>query len=946
MAEEIIIGKLIIDNSDLDRALLASKQSIIEMEAEQRKLKKETDNLSTANETQLQTFIANETALKRARSEYAANQKSVLELQRAQTGLDDALKANIKTQADAAANTAQLVAARRQIDTSTVEGAKAISEINKKIDSNNKLIKESSSALEQQKIGIGAYPGLMGAVSSSFGSATQSVIGFAQQGKDILGEFTNTIGQVREAQEQSAQATKAFEQAQIIAVQATEASNTAKEKATAIGFRYAAGEATQTEVEAANTAVTVANTTATEAQAVATNASTVATNASTVATKLLGTAMLGIPIFALLALLAPLITFLTSTQEGMDAITSVTRPVVAIFKSLIGVFQTVGKNLFEAFSNPKKVLNDLYEFVKTNLINRFKAFGEILDGILSLDFGKVADGVLQATTGVEGLTGKIAGAAKATGDFLSEAAKKGQEIDRLQKSIEKSQLVFNRNQIEYNDAIDEQLKISKDTSLSFKEREKAALEIIRVNQRMGDEEAAIIEKKIAKLKIEQSLNDTNREGKQEMIDLEVALDAAMDRGLEAQLEQTRVIAGARKEAAAKAKEAADKALQEEIKQRRNIIDIIKLEAEASNLTTEQRLANAQKVFNLENELAKKSFNGLEQRKALLQNQQNLSNEILAITEEQINKELEAQKKAFEEKSKITKAEKDAAILSAEDLANAQILLLNKTLLTEKDYAEQVAEINKGKNESIAIANKSFEEGEAERKKIQLDNEKALDEVAFQIRLQNIEDRKTEEDELQNEMLKAQYDREQELLQQSLDNKEISQELFNQKKLLSDQKYANDVKKIDKALIAQRRNTNVQMVNDSIDALTNLFGESKSLAIASALINTYQGIASALTAPSLAQKIIGVAYATATGFAAVRNIMATNRNSTAAGSTPGASTPVTTSGSGNFVNSAQTTTIATVSDRPVEQNTVVSPPVLVLETLQEVQGQQLIKINSD
>lgn len=946
MAEEIVIGKLIIDNTDLDRALLTSKQAIIEMEAEQRKLKKETDNLSTANEEQLQTFIANETALKRARSEYAANQKSVLELQRAQTGLDDALKANIKTQEEAAANTAQLLAARRRIDTTTVEGAKAIADINAKIDANNKLIKDSSSALEQQKSNVGNYPQLMGAVSSSFGSATQSVIGFAQKGRDVLGEFTDTIGRVREAQQKSAEATQAFEQAQIISVQATEAANAAKERATAIGFRYAAGEATQTEVEAANTAATIANTTATEAQAVATNASTVATNASTAATKLLSTAMLAIPIFALLALLAPLISFLTSTQEGMDAITSVTRPLVAIFKSFIGVLQNVGKQLFSAFSNPKKVLNDLYEFVKTNLINRFKAFGEILDGILSLDFGKVADGVLQATTGVEDLTGKIAGAAKATGDFLSEAARKGQEIDRLQKEIEKSQLAFNRAQTQTNRQMEDLKVISKDTSKDFKEREVAAREIVRLAKQLSGQEQEIINKKIQRLKIEQSLNDTSREGQQELIDLEDQLAEAKNKGVRAEVEGLEVIAGARIDAANKAKAAADKALQEELKQRRNAIDIIKLEAQASNLTTEQRIANAQKIFDLENELAKKASTGSDRQKALLQNQQNLSSELLTIAQEQINKELEAQKKAFEEKSKITKAEKDAAITSAEDLAKAQILLLDKTLLTERDYAKQVEEINKGKNESIALANKSFEEGEAERRKVQLDNQKALEEVAFQIRLQNIEDRKTEEDELQNEMLKAQYDREQELLKQALDSKEISQELFNQKKLLSDQKYANDVKKLDKSLIAQRRANNIQMANDSIAALNSLFGESKALAIASALINTYQGIASALTAPSLAQKIAGVAFATTTGFAAVRNITATNKNSTASGTSVGASNPVTTSNSGNFVNSAQTTTVARVSDRPVEQNTVVTPPVLVLESLQEVQNQQAIKINSD
>ena len=298
MAEEIVIGKLIIDNSDLDRALLESKQSIIALENEQKNLKKATDGLSTANDDQLKTFVANETALKKARAEYAANQKTVVDLQRAQMGLDDALKENIKTQEQAKANNAALIAGRQKLDTTTVAGAKAIDELNKKIDSNNKLINGSNSELEKQKVNIGNYPTLMNAVGQSFGSATQSVIGFVQQGKTGLSEITDTISKLKNAQETSAKATQAYEQAQQIAVQATEAANVAKEKATAIGFRYAAGTATQTEVEAANTIATAANTTATEAQVVATNAATVATGASTIATQLLGKAFLAIPIFA------------------------------------------------------------------------------------------------------------------------------------------------------------------------------------------------------------------------------------------------------------------------------------------------------------------------------------------------------------------------------------------------------------------------------------------------------------------------------------------------------------------------------------------------------------------------------------------------------------------------------------------------------------------------
>ena len=197
--------------------------------------------------------------------------------------------------------------------------------------------------------------------------------------------------------------------------------------------------------------------------------------------------------------LGALITYLKSSQSGIDAVTSVTRPLQAIMTALMSVVNSVGKALFDAFSNPKKTLMELGEFVKTNLINRFKAFGVILEGIIELDFKKVTNGVLQAGTGVENMTDKIQSGAKATGKFLDDAIKKGQQIDALKKDIERSELDYQKAQIKTNDLIDAQLLISKDTSKSFAERGKASEEIIRLTEELGKKEQEIIQKKIREL---------------------------------------------------------------------------------------------------------------------------------------------------------------------------------------------------------------------------------------------------------------------------------------------------------------------------------------------------------------------------------------------------------------------------------------------------------------
>lgn len=941
MAEEIIIGKLIIDNSDLDRALIESKRAIIDVENEQKKLKKDTEGLSKANEEQLTTFVANEAVLKKLRGEYAANQKTVLTVMKAQTGLDEALKQNIKTQDQAIANTKQLTEARRQIDTTTVEGAKAINEINYKIDQNNKLINGSSAALEQQKNNVGNYPQIMGAVGESFKGATTQIVGFAQQGKGVIGELKGTVENFRTTQEASKVATEAFTAAQIIETQATEAAALADTRATVVGFRYAQGVATETEVEIANTAATAANAEATAAQAIATQAATTATEASTIATKALRIAMLSIPLVLLLSLLAPLIAFLTSTQEGMDKITAVTRPLVAVFQSFFGVLQEVGTKLLSTFTNPKKALNDLYEFVKQNLINRFTALGVILEGIINLDFKKVTNGVLQAGTGVENLTGKIAGAAEKTSKFLADAAAKGAALDRLEKSLE---VTRNKNILALGKATEEvkaQNRIAEDQTRTSKERETATKLSIVAGATINRLKNQELDLEIAILKNRQSRNNTSRKEEGELNALIAKKNENNAANLELETTQNNKLVSIRKEAANAAKAANDEAKAESLKNQRNAIDIIKAEAAQRDLSTKQRIELAKKVFELENDLAKKSSTGTEQQKALLANRQALSAEILAIADEQIKKEADAQKKLFSENKKITQEQRDAQLVSAEDLAKAQTMLLDKTLLSEKAYADEVVKINVAKLEAIGIVNAAFEEGEKLRKEQQLVNEKAIDEASFQIKLLQLEERAGLEAEIKGLLLTEQYNRELELLDQSLADKKVSEEAYLAQKALAEKKYNGEQKKNDKALRDQRNANNVKMANDAIGALQNLFGESKALNIAAALMNTYEGITAALKAPTLAGRIAGVAFATTAGFAAVKNILKTTKNST---SVEGAA--VTTTGSGSFVNNAQTSTIATVSERPTEQNTIVTPPVLILETLQEKQNEVAIKINSN
>jgi len=220
--------------------------------------------------------------------------------------------------------------------------------------------------------------------------------------------------------------------------------------------------------------------------------------------------------------------------------------------------------------------------------------------------------------------------------------------------------------------------------------------------------------------------------------------------------------------------------------------------------------------------------------------------------------------------------------------------------------------------------------------------KALEDVAFQIRLQDIADKNASEQEIRQALLAEQYAQELALLDQSLADKAVSEGVYLQKKVLAEKKFSSETKKNDKVLAAQKQSNNVQMINDSIGALQAIFGESKALAVASALMNTYQGITAGVKL-GYPMAIPAVLFAAATGFAAVKNILKTNKDSTSMDTS--AARPVTTSGTGSFVNTAQTETVARVSDTPQQQQPIVTPPVLILESLHEAQNNLAIKVGS-
>lgn len=181
---------------------------------------------------------------------------------------------------------------------------------------------------------------------------------------------------------------------------------------------------------------------------------------------LLKAAIVSTGIGALVIALVSLITFFAKTEKGAEFLERATAGLGAAFDVVLGVVTKVGEFIFDAFDNPKQALIDLGNLIKENLINRFTAFGVILDGIINLDFKKVTNGALQLATGVTNVTDRLVSLGKeaiAAGDAAAALAGQFQKLEDAERS---NALQISKNQTQ----IDKLLVQAKNRTLSEEER--------------------------------------------------------------------------------------------------------------------------------------------------------------------------------------------------------------------------------------------------------------------------------------------------------------------------------------------------------------------------------------------------------------------------------------------------------------------------------------------
>jgi hypothetical protein len=436
---------------------------------------------------------------------------------------------------------------------------------------------------------------------------------------------------------------------------------------------------------------------------------------------------IGIIVGAVTLAFAGLVKIFAGTQEGSDKLAKVTAVLGAVFDTLLGVAQKVGKVIVDAFSDPQQAVEDLWEIIKTNITNRitavsdqFKFLGEIIAAVFTLDSDRLTEGVkgfgnatTQALTGIENLAGKVTNGFNELGKEIGKAADIGLRIAEIDRELRALALNRATNEGRISRELEEQRAIVSDVTKSSAERTAAAQKFGTLQKQITKFEKDRLSLEIERGNLAASTSDTLDEEKIRLAGLVSAKEEANAREIAATREVNNQINGLNKAAADKA-----------IAERKRVSDE-DAKLKADRLTAEKAVAELETAINTSrlDEIGKRD----------------------AAVVASFEKQVEAARKAYTELAALAAPEDRAEI----EQRQAESIIAINTALTEeldrlreqdldgvRDYAKtkeeiQVEAVNAEFDAQKTATERIIEEGEERTKiltKIESNRQAALAEI--------------------------------------------------------------------------------------------------------------------------------------------------------------------------------------------------------------------------
>jgi hypothetical protein len=623
--------------------------------------------------------------------------------------------------------------------------------------------------------------------------------------------------------------------------------------------------ATQTtlgKVMTGNIPLITASATATTAQAAATTVANTAIKGLNLTLKALRVAFIATGIGAILVAFVSLKQALTRTEEGAQKLRVIMAGFSAVSDVILDRFADIGNVLIAAFENPQQAVKDLWEVIKQNLVNRVTALPMIFNSVTGAisknlqgialavkgiwseeareaskklfeeagkDYKTYLNGIVQLSTGVEDLFAKIGAGAKSLNDEI-----KKESLERqIQEDIMNRVLVAERDisieRAKQNRDLQQARELARDLDEDSQKRLNALREISEAEEKLSEKELAIQRQKLSVMKVQEGLSKTNEATKNAIAEQEVKI---IDLETQSSMRRTKLLRDIN---------TVERQIREEnLRRERTTFEILQANRELGfakvrdNLIEEGKLTEALRI------------------------------DLTRIEEESASEQAKLKQLYLVEflAQKFSAEEADRLAGEKADIETQEIIYKARRAFLDQEKKEQ-------------IDKQKFDRDVALRRTEMLlafEQDRLIRQGQFVAAAQLEQMNK----DLLNEQLRIQYL--QELRDQGVEAEEANRRAREMADIESEQRIFDAKKALADAELQQRIN-NANQISNAVGAINNaFFGDSKALAVAKAIIDTYAGANSAFakTDAGIKGKLVAAGVALATGFANVKKILAVKK----------------------------------------------------------------------
>jgi hypothetical protein len=253
--------------------------------------------------------------------------------------------------------------------------------------------------------------------------------------------------------------------------------------------------------------------------------------ATTIATRGFGVALAATGVGAIVIALGLLISAFLSTQRGADGLNRVMKQFKFAMDAIVGLLQGVATDAFDglkkAFQDPKQAVIDLWEAIKTNLINRVKGLVDtftsgfaVIKSAIKLDvegvkqnYAKYLESLMQVATGVDDLPGKIKKGFDKVKEAVADGLDIGDQIAALDKKINLFKIANTEELAKQRVILQENRRIAMDSTLSVEEQAAAQEKAYAALKRMQSIEQELLAMEIKREDLATRTSDTSDEAK-------------------------------------------------------------------------------------------------------------------------------------------------------------------------------------------------------------------------------------------------------------------------------------------------------------------------------------------------------------------------------------------------------------------------------------------------